>query len=372
MKNALGKLDRKFLIFASCLIGIPLLLILVLMIIKGCSNVKTSYGKYENKMITATKKYIKNEDALSKGKSNYYKVDLETLVTKGYIKSTEKLLDDDSCHGYVVFRINGQNLDEDIKGYENYTVDLECKNYKTNNLKNLVMEDLTTSESGLYKVNGSYIFKGEQVDNYIKIYGTTYRIVSIDKDGLAKLLKEEPETQHIYWDMKYNTTVSQPWGKNIYKDSYIREKLESIYNDSRSTKNSLKSKMVDYDLCVDNISINDTNIYKTDECKDILSNQRYTLLDVTDFAKASLDPECKDITSKSCKNYNYMNRIGVYTWTYNGVLENSYQAYYIENGPAKVETGNIYYTYNLVMHIDSNEKIKSGKGTKKEPYIIDK
>lgn len=370
MRDALRKLDRKFLIFAGCLILIPVVIIIFLAIIQSCGNRKITHDKYETKMISAADKYIKKDNSIPKEENEYVIIDLDTLVSKGYIKSTEKLLDDGSCKGSVTVRRNGI-VDEENEGYLNYTVSLTCDKYQTNSLKNLALKDLTSSESGLYKVGNSYIYKGEKPDNYLSFFGTLYRVISIDKNGIAKIIKVESESQHLYWDMKYNTEVNKSSGLNLYKDSFLLEKMNSYYSDSKKTKENLKTKIVSYDVCVDKRSVDNYSLNSVENCSNILKNQKFTLLNVTDFANASLDPECKSIDSKSCKNYNYMGRMSLYTWTMNAVSNNTYQVYYLENGAIKYQDANQYYSYNIVIHIDGDEIVSSGNGSKETPYVIE-
>lgn len=369
MRDALRKLDRKFLILAGCLIFIPLIIIIFLVIIQSCGSGKTTYEKYEKKMIAAATKYVKKNDSIPVLDGEYIIIDLNMLENKGYIKSSEKLLDDDSCTGNVVVRRNGA-IDEN-EGYLNYTVNLTCDNYSTNNLKNLAMKDLVTEDSGLYSVGDKYVFKGTQPNNYLKLFGKMYRIISIDKEGIAKIIRTESEAQHLYWDMKYNSEIDESYGLNIYEDSFILEKLNSYYMDEKRTKQNLREKLVAYDVCVDKKDINDYSLNYGNNCTNILKGQRYTLLNVADFANASLDKECTGINSKSCKNYNYMGRMALYTWTMTAVSNNTYQVYYLEGSTIRYQEANRYNGYNIVMHIDSNELVSSGNGSKEKPYVIE-
>lgn len=370
MKEALKKLDRKFLIFAGCLILIPVVIIIFLAIIQGCGNRKVTHEKYEDKMISAAEKYVRKKDLVPTEESEFIVISLETLVSEGYIKSTEKLLDDSSCEGEVKVRRNGADIENDVEGFLNYTANLTCDGYNSNNLKNLVLEDLTSEDSGLYKVGDSYIFKGNEVNNYLDFFGVTYRIVSIDKNGVAKILKEESEAQHLYWDMKYNSEIKQSYGKNIYEDSFILEKLNEYYKNNKKFSDSIKTKLVANDVCVDSRNINDYSLVHGQNCKNVLENQRVGLLNVTDFANASLDPECTNIDSKSCKNYNYMGRMSLYTWTMDVVSNNTYEVFYLVNGSIEYQPANKYYSYNFVLYIDSDENIVSGNGSKEKPYVI--
>ena len=54
----------------------------------------------------------------------------------------------------------------------------------------------------------------------------------------------------------------------------------------------------------------------------------------------------------------------------NTLKDNSYDVYYIQDGSIYSKAASKYEDYNLVIYIDVNEKIVSGKGTEMEPYII--
>jgi len=214
MVNAIKKLDKKFLMIACFMIILPIFILIFLMIIQGCSNQKMSYEKYEKKMISAAKKYFEDNDLLPQSESAVSRVELSKLIEDEYIKDSLKALEDDTCNGTVTVRKNGSIIEENKGGFFNYTVNLECKDYKTVSLNDLLLEDLTNSESGLYKYGSSYIYKGDDVDNYIKFYGTLYRILRIDENGILKLIKFESENINQQWDNKYNTEVNNSYGKN--------------------------------------------------------------------------------------------------------------------------------------------------------------
>ena len=73
MLRALKSMDKKFLIMAGVVLGVPILLIIFLAIMQGCGNSKVSHESYEEKMILAAQKYIKNKGLLESNKvSSYY------------------------------------------------------------------------------------------------------------------------------------------------------------------------------------------------------------------------------------------------------------------------------------------------------------
>ena len=370
MVEALKKMDKKFLIFAGCIIFLPILIIIFLAIMQGCSSKGISHERYEDRMVSAAEKYFKENDSLPDSEFEVDSVKLSKLVDKGYIKSTEKLLNDDTCSGEVSVRKNGSTYESNNGGFFNYIPSLECDKYKTNSLKNLLTEYLTESGPGLYKTSDGYVFKGDSVRNYLRFYGTNFRILSIDNSGIVKIMKEESESSNLYWDTKYNTETSESSGKNIYSDSNILKKLNEYY-ESKIKSEDQKSKMVANSVCIGKRDIKDYDLDSTKDCSDVINYQPISLINITDFAKASLDAECVSLNSRSCRNYNYLHYLNFSSWTLNGVSNNTYEVYYLENGDLYYQEANRYEFYNLVFYLDSGEIVKSGNGSKDKPYVIE-
>ena len=136
MVDALKKLDKKFLIIAGCMVFLPILFIIILAIVQGCSNKKLTYEKYESKMISAAEKYIKKEDKKLTNEGESYIIDLSTLVDSDYIKATEDALDD-TCTGKVIVRRNGSSIKSNDGGFLNYIPSLKCDGYNSNSFSNL-------------------------------------------------------------------------------------------------------------------------------------------------------------------------------------------------------------------------------------------
>lgn len=367
MVEALKKIDKKILIIAGAIIALPILLIVFLAIFQGCSNSKLTYEEYESKMISAAQKYFNGKEPKEEGKIST--IELSELIDEEYIKSTEKLLGDSTCKGEVTVRRNGSSIEENNGGYLNYTVNLECDDYKTETLKTSLLKQVVTVGSGLYKQGNSYVFKGDQANNYVSFFGSEYRIINMSSDGILKLLKVDRGAMTEYWDNKYNTEVNEYYGKNIYADSSILKILLSEYNDSKIISNKAKTHIVAQDVCIDSRYKNDVAIGIEKKCVNVLKNQIVSLIDVVDYSNASLDSECTSIDSMSCNNYNYLQEIGLSTWTLNSVADNSYEVYYLGSGIIRSQKASKYDTYNLVIYLDGNEKV-SGSGKKDKPYTF--
>ena len=102
----------------------------------------------------------------------------------------------------------------------------------------------------------------------------------------------------------------------------------------------------------------------------MLNEQVISLVNVSDFARASLDPDCNSIDGRSCRNYNYLYEVLNSTWTLNSASNNSYEVFYLSSGVAQVATASDYNEYNIIIYIDGDETVKSGNGTINDPYII--
>lgn len=370
MLNALKKLDKKFLVFAVCIILLPIVLIVFLAIIQGCSGKAMTYEKYEDKMVTAAQKYLANSNNTLQNEGENIKIKLDDLVKKGYIKSASKALKDDTCDGYVTVRRNGASIESNKGGYLNYISSLKCSEYSTNTLADKLKLDVTESGAGLYLVGDTYIFKGENPKNRLTFYGNEYRIMSMDSYGIIKLVKVEPELTRRLWDNKYNVDINHNYGINKYSDSSLLKVIISDYENSKKISKKAKEHVVAYDTCIGKRNSNDYSISKDLDCSEVLTNQVVSLMSISDYALGSTDTNCTSIISKACNNYNYLYNVASSTWTSTAVLDNSYQVLFISNGVVEVMDANIYNEYNLVIYIDGNEHYQEGSGSEIDPYVI--
>lgn len=359
------KLDNKFLVTCGVIIFIPIMILVFLFIIQKCDGTK-SKEDYEQLMIKEAESYAKKHKMFPKeGKQVIIK--LEDLEKDG-LKSAEKVLKDTTCDGSVTIKNNSNELSDEE--YYSYIPYLECNDYKTDYLKDHLLEDVVESSSGLYKVGDEYIFKGHKANNYLSFFGDIYRIIKIDKDGYLKLIKQESQNVSNSWDNKYNIEKKGYTGINNYADSNILDRLISDYNEKEYLKEDAKSHIVPRNICVGKRSLNNLNKEITNECDTIVENQVITLPSVTDFTLASYDENCKQIGDMSCTNYNYFAEFINYTWTVDSVIEDSSLVYYITSSSPDTERANKYKKYNWVIYVDSEELYISGDGTKEDPYII--
>ena len=363
----LKSLSKKNLYVLIGLLSFPIFLIILLMILKGCSGGTQSYKSYENSMINSAKKYFENKNLLPKNEGGEVTVSLDDLVGEGYISSSLKKLKDDSCTGSVTVKNHGASLKENHGGFYSYIPNLVCDDYKSVHLIDKLKEGIVTEKSGLYEVGDELIYKGAKVNNYVSFFDKTYRIISIDSNGIMKLIKDSPEKETAVWDYKYNVEVENSFGKNDFSDSNIIEVLKDLY---LSTSDKQKKHLIAYSVCYGNRSENYSGIDKSNECSKIIDNQFISMISTYDFARASYDPQCNVINAGSCHNYNYLFDFLRTTWTVNGDADSTYKVYYYSQGYIFLTRANNAKKFNIVIYLDANELYTKGDGSLENPYVI--
>ena len=198
MVDKLRNMDRRFLGMLVFIIVVILIIVIAMLIISLSSGGKRSYASVEKTMVSAAKKYYKDNPSLLPQESGKdIEVDTTVLASGGYMKDLSELTKNDECKGKVIVGKNKNDYD--------YTAYLDCgSKYKTALLYARLIENTVTSGEGLYAVSDfieapttlgvdddgydlsknellyGYVFRGQNVDNYIKIEKMLYRIVRID------------------------------------------------------------------------------------------------------------------------------------------------------------------------------------------------
>ena len=74
------------------------------------------------------------------------------------------------------------------------------------NLPSKIIDDSSVVESGdgLYLVNGNYVFKGKNVDNYILISNILFRIIRINSDKTIDVVMDE-YVNRLEWNKEITT-----------------------------------------------------------------------------------------------------------------------------------------------------------------------
>lgn len=353
--------------------GIFLLIIIFLMIFISCSSKGKiySYNEIEKILIQKTKAAYGKGSNLP-GLNQKIDISIEELVNKGLVKTINEYTQDEttSCSAKVTIYNNN--------GYYLYEPNINCgEKYKTKTLQETLIKDsLVETGNGLYKVDDEYIFKGDNVKNYIKLNDVLYRIVSINSDGSVRLMenKKNSENTMTTWDDRYNTDKQYNAGINNYSanglNSRIKDKIHSIYEGSTYT-DDVKAYFINKESCIGKRSINElenTGIY---ECAVKSESYPISILALYEYSRASLDPNCTGFVNSSCTNYNYFTSISNGFWTLTADKDTSYKAYKISSGSVMISNASNPAYLLIVININGNTVINSeGNGSENNPYII--
>ena len=310
-----------------------------------------------------------------------YSLSYQTLVDAGYIKPLSELLKDgDKCSAEVT--VNAQN-----SAYS-YIAFLNCPgNYETKELRSVLTNSVVTSGEGLYNNNGTYYYKGENINNYIiigmsgnekKEKSVTGRIMSIESDGTIKV-KLDTKTENTYvWDDRYNETKLGNDGYNIFEKSRIKDTLKALETENKDDSdtlilsNKVKSKLVSKKLCIGIRTESDTSKDGSTECS-VLSTDTYlfSLMTPYEYMRASMDENCKTLNDLSCSNYNYLAKYSQGSeWLLTATNQNNYKAYAFTGTALNLSKASNSKRLRFIVSLNKHTFYKSGTGTSTDPYII--
>ena len=362
----MDKLNKKFLIVLGGIVGATFLIIIIVAVFRACNRKTNNYSSVEKKMVEAARKYYRKNEDKKPDVSENTSITATELASDGFMKPLSEILIDSSCIGTVSVYNNG--------GQYQLIPDLKCAEYETVHLADKIIKDNSNTEyvskdypSGLYNVDDMYVFKGKDPKNYVQFAKTLWRIIDIDSNGVMRVIKKDAESKQLRWDTKFNSEVNRNYGINDYKNSLILEELNNVYN---KLKDKTKVHFVPFDVCVGKRDSKDLSIDRSVDCSALLEKQYISLINVVDFARASLDENCDSVLSGSCRNYNYLSSVASQTWTTTTLSNNTYKVIYISSGIATSLEARTSASYNRVIALNGKELYNKGSGTLEDPYII--
>lgn len=350
-------------LFRICLISIVVIILIMLLIaifVGSGSKRITEIG-----LVNAAKRYYeKNEALLPKEKYNYTTLSLSTLISTGYVNPK---LEGSNCPSYVTVTNMGNAV------YD-FNATLMCnENGKANvSFVNKILTNMVSTGSGLYNYNNSYIFRGENPDNYVKLGNLKWRIIGVDESKNIKLIYSDIfDLQYLPWDDRYNKDADNLWGVNDYvgnEKSRLKEYLDSFLSYDVVGENftgKILSLLTRHNVCIGKVNLESGN---TNICSNTLSDQLVSTITINDYVNASLDKSCSLSNSINCQNYNFLNQYG---WTINASSENTYSAYFIDDDEGlKTQYTSFGNAVRPVITLRNNVIYVTGSGTELDPYII--
>lgn len=393
-------MDKKIIKYVLILTGLIILIVIFLWVQSLLTGGKTySYSEIESKMISAAKKYVndKGEEILPEVAGEYFSLESSVLINGGYLDDLSSYTKDGiACSGTVdIYNSGNENYD--------YVPFLNCgSSYETKKLSTSVIgengSNIVIEGSGLYQrldgkfvtsfeelygtgsENIEYVFRGDIVNNYLKIDDNIWRIVSIDSEGNLLVILDSHSQKAYSWDDRYNEDENKYQGVNTYElnglQSSVYKTVQDFYNGDIPLMNrvefSPKIRIITtpMDLCVGKRSNDESDTSGVIECKEVLNDQLIGLLPVYYFMSASLDENCTSTTSKSCGNYNYLSSFNNYWWLLTGNSENTNEAFAVSQKYIKSNLCNYKADIRPIIKIGARANYLAGDGTEENPYVI--
>lgn len=366
-------LKKRMFRFMGLIIAIMVVLLIILYIASMFSHKSYTYTEIEKIMKEAAISYFKDyPEYLPVNENSIVEVDVNNLVVAGKMKDlSEYTSSDDTCTGTVQV----QKMPSDYV----YVPYLNCgEKYSTVELAKKILSDqeIVTTGYGLYSNKSGHVYRGENVNNYVQLGKSLWRIVKITNDNNIVLIHSDGMNFTQPWDDRYNSDIGYEAGINLYSASRVSEYLQKVYANPSAKKDediltdNDRAKMVSFDVCIgkrtSTSDVNDNSL----ECSETLKNQKMGLLTLSDYIYASRDPNCKSVTTKSCRNYNYLATKKSW-WLATADSEDSHTVYYVSrNGYIKKENASNYALVRPVIYLNSNVLYDSGNGTLEKPYKI--
>jgi len=357
------------------IVGGMVILLIILYVCSLFTSKNYSYQELEKILKDAAVSYFKdNPDSLPSSDGDVVEIDSSNLVVAQKMKDFSEYTTKDGvvCSGTVQVEKSGNDY--------LYTPYLNCgENYLTEEFYKRITADgnIVTSGYGLYASNGGYAYRGEEVDNYVELDNSLWRIVKVTTNNEIVLISENGiEYSFQPWDDRYNESKRFSSGVNNYGASRIKEYLDKVYkNPSEKNGEDIlsdndKTKIVAYNLCIGKRSTNEEGSSNASECSEVLQDTKLGLLSLSDYMYASVDPNCKTASSKSCQNYNYLANKSEW-WLATANKDDNSSAYKVERG-GKISSDycSSYTSIRPVIYLNSKVLYKSGKGTLEKPYKI--
>ncbi len=366
-----NKAKKKMLLFMGVIVGVLCVILLILFMSSLFVKRTYTYDNIEKIIKDATVAYFKDHsDLLPQVDGGIVEIEVDNLVAAEKMKPlSEYTKEGITCTGKTLVEKTGNEY--------LYTPFLDCGNaFMTQELYKKVTEKVVTSGYGLYKLNNEYVYRGENVNNYVKLDEGLWRIVKVATNNRIMLIKELAVGNSLAWDNRYNSQVGYNAGINNYQASRVKEYLEKIYTKPEKNlqeiflSDSDKEKIVSANLCTGKRSVEETDNSGNIECSQIINSQKVGLLTASDYINASIDTNCKAIENDACQNYNYLKED--YSWWLVTADKNSTdKVYSIDSNGRIILGGAMNYAYvRPVIYLNNKVLYKKGTGSKDKPFEI--
>lgn len=346
------------------IMGATVLLIIILIVISSCGSGGSggTYSAIESNMIKAAKKYYSSRENKLPEEDSTSKVTIGTLVELGLLKEVKDPKNKSNlCNGYVLTK----KVDEEYV----HTPFLTCKgNYEPEYLSDKIKSSGQDEYgNGIYEIDGEYVYRGDDVKNYVSFANKLWRIVMVDGTDNIELVLNESTEEEYFWENSYNIDEQEKVGVTTnYFNTNIRKSLVKYYENNFTTDE--KAKIVLKDLCIGALGRKE-DFNRQKECAKVQEGEYIGLLRVSDYQRASTDTNCTNRTQGQCQNHNYLeSSASISSWLLNTVEENTYQVF-AGFGIVSIDAADTR-SINPVIYLSSDIITVQGTGTIDEPFVI--
>lgn len=191
--------------------------------------------------------------------------------------------------------------------------------------------------SGIYRESGVYAYKGVDANNYIKYSNLTWRIVRTNADGSLEIILDD-----------YINVLAWDFGGNSFVNSDINKYLNEVFVKKLNTNYLVKTTICNDKMeSIDEYSCNEKN-----------SDYYVKLLPANDFLNTVADGET------------YVASHEELVWLGTSASEDN--VWHTNGSNLSSSVQNSAYLVKPVVTIKNSTALLGGKGTKEEPYIIEK
>lgn len=287
------------------------------------------------------------------------------VKTQKYIHTYDKKIceefaqaEDDGTLGYIIYEYDTKQKQLNKSNHSNEVVSTGKYIYDWYVERNIIYSD-GQEYSGLYELDNKYVFRGNEVNNYIEFAGKTWRILSIDKKDYSMKL------------IAINSISNQFDQSEIIQFQNASSNVDILKKEIINTEKILETNF--------KTDIIDGTAISRRALESILGKNTTSLeigiISIIDYVDASATLECtNNYLSPSCANNNYLYTMfgsTSSTWTLNN---NGSQVWYVDvDGLLKLENPTSIKQLYPVINISSNTYITNADvavGSTSSPYKV--
>ena len=366
------RLDDRLKRIMLLVIGGFILFIIIIALVSRCGGPRTytvdEMTNLKQYLISVAEGYYANNPSALPNEGESITLAFHTLVEAGRMRPLgNMIIGGEHCTGHMLIENN--------RGYILYLPYINCGElYRSTKLVNLLLdeENIVTYGNGLYAMNDGWIFRGEDVNNFLKLGDRLWVILGVNADSTIRIMEYQARLFPSAWDDRLNLEGGGSGINNFihynHVNSRIRDRIIEIY-DSEYFNDYHRAHFVPQDLCIGKRSTEDTSHDGSTECSNRLPNQVFGLIAAYEFLRVSLDNSCILAEDIGCLNFNYLSRIRSSFWTITADSETTNQVFRIQ-GNMRLAGASSSAAVKVTAHLTSQTLFADGDGSYSNPFQI--